>query len=96
MSPGRVRGGLGLAAAGAALLAVCACASSASPAGTAAAISKPAAHQQAGGDRRAPAASSALTLNDWALAGQHVIYSYPGLTAPSSLLQRICLGQVAG
>jgi beta-N-acetylhexosaminidase len=65
------------------LLAVCACASSASPAGTAAATSK-------------AATSSALTLNDWALAGQHVIYSYSGLTAPSGLLKRIRLGQVAG
>lgn len=83
MSPGRVRGRLGLAAAGAALLAVCACASSASPAGTAAATSQ-------------PATSAALTLNDWALAGQHVIYSYSGLTAPSGLLKRIRLGQVAG
>lgn len=83
MSPGGVRGRLGLAVAGAALLAVCACASSASPAGTAAATSK-------------PATSAALTLNDWALAGQHVIYSYSGLTAPSDLLKRIRLGQVAG
>jgi beta-N-acetylhexosaminidase len=83
MSPGRVRGRLGLAVAGAALLAVCACVSSASPAGTAAATSK-------------PATSAALTLNDWALAGQHVIYSYSGLTAPSGLLKRIRLGQVAG
>jgi beta-N-acetylhexosaminidase len=83
MSPGRIRGRLGLAAAGAALLAVCACASSASPAGTAAATSQ-------------PATSAALTLNDWALAGQHVIYSYSGLTAPSGLLKRIRLGQVAG
>src|SRR6266545_7066010 len=82
MSPGRVRGRLGLVAAGAALLAVCAWASSASPAGTAA-TSK-------------PATSAALTLNDWALAGQHVIYSYSGLTAPSGLLERIRLGQVAG
>ena len=86
MSPGKLRGRLGLVAAGAALLAVCAAASpagSASPAGTAAAARK-------------PAASAALTLNDWALAGQHVIYSYSGLTAPSGLLQRIRLGQVAG
>jgi beta-N-acetylhexosaminidase len=83
MSPGRVRGRLGLVLAGAALLAVCAWASSASPAGTAAATSK-------------PATRAALTLNDWALAGQHVIYSYSGLTAPSGLLERIRLGQVAG
>jgi beta-N-acetylhexosaminidase len=86
MSPGKLRGQLGLVAAGAALLAVCAAAlpvGSASPAGTAAAARK-------------PAASAALTLNDWALAGQHVIYSYSGLTAPSGLLQRIRLGQVAG
>ena len=86
MSPGKFRGQLGLVAAGAALLAVCAAASpagSASPAGTAAAARK-------------PAANAAPTLNDWALAGQHVIYSYSGLTAPSGLLQRIRLGQVAG
>ena len=78
----------GLVVAGVALLAVCACASSASPAGTAAATSirRPA----------NPATSGALTLNDWALAGQHVIYSYSGLTAPAGLLQRIRLGQVAG
>ena len=83
MSPGRVRGRLGLVVAGVALLAVCACASSPSPARTAAAASK-------------PAASAAPALNDWALAGQHVIYSYSGLTAPSALLDRIRLGQVAG
>jgi beta-N-acetylhexosaminidase len=107
MSPSRVRGGLGLAAAGAALLAVCACASSTSPAGKPAAtgrpaaISKPAATSKPATTSKPaaiskPAASSALTLNDWALAGQHVIYSYSGLTAPSGLLQRIRLGQVAG
>jgi beta-N-acetylhexosaminidase len=70
------------------LLAVCSCASSASPAGTAAATSKPATSK--------PATRAALTLNDWALAGQHVIYSYSGLTAPSGLLERIRRGQVAG
>jgi beta-N-acetylhexosaminidase len=43
-----------------------------------------------------PAVSAAPPLNDWALAGQHVIYSYSGLTAPSGLLKRIRLGQVAG
>src|SRR2546430_1625295 len=30
------------------------------------------------------------------LAGQRVIYSYPGLTPPASLLQRIRDGQAAG
>src|SRR5919197_2222065 len=30
------------------------------------------------------------------LGGQRVIYSYPGLTPPDSLLQRIRAGQVAG
>ena len=35
-------------------------------------------------------------LDDWQLAGQHVIYSYGGLTPPSGLLTRICKGQVAG
>jgi beta-N-acetylhexosaminidase len=88
MSPSRVWGRLGVVVAGAALLAVCSCASSASPAGTAAATSKPATSK--------PATRAALTLNDWALAGQHVIYSYSGLTAPSSLLERIRRGQVAG
>ena len=89
MSPGRVRSRLGLSVAGAALLAVCAGASSASPTGTAAATSRPATTSK-------PATSAALTLNDWALAGQHVIYSYSGLTAPPDLLKRIRLGQVAG
>ena len=89
MSRGRVRGWLGLVVAGAPLLAVGAWASGAAPAGRAAAPSKPAAPSQ-------PVASAALSLNDWALAGQHVIYSYSGLTAPSGLLERIRLGQVAG
>jgi len=88
MSPGRVRGRLGLVVAGAALLAVSAGASSASPAGRAAASEAATTSK--------PATSAALSLNDWALAGQHVIYSYSGLTAPSGLLKRIRLGQVAG
>jgi beta-N-acetylhexosaminidase len=74
--------------AGAALLAVSAWAGGASPTGTAAAATVATVSQ--------PAVSAAPSLNDWALAGQHVIYSYSGLTAPSSLLQRIRLGQVAG
>jgi beta-N-acetylhexosaminidase len=83
MSPGRVRGRLGLVVAAAAVLAVSAWSSGASPAGKAAAATQ-------------PAVSAAPSLNDWELAGQHVIYSYSGLTAPSGLLKRIRQGQVAG
>src|SRR5262245_41426148 len=40
------------------------------------------------------AAATPLSVQD--LAGQRVIYSYPGLVPPDSLLQRIRAGQVAG
>ncbi|HEX6527095.1 MAG TPA: glycoside hydrolase family 3 N-terminal domain-containing protein [Streptosporangiaceae bacterium] len=41
-----------------------------------------------------PAARAALTPQQ--LAGQRVIFSYPGLTPPASLLQQISAGQAAG
>jgi beta-N-acetylhexosaminidase len=44
----------------------------------------------------AKAQTTTPQLDDWQLAGQHVIYSYGGLTPPSGLLTRICKGQVAG
>jgi beta-N-acetylhexosaminidase len=44
-----------------------------------------------------PGASSAiLRLSDTQLAGQRVIYSYPGLTPPPALLRAIRRGQAAG
>jgi beta-N-acetylhexosaminidase len=45
---------------------------------------------------RPPRTTALPQLGDWQLAGQHVIYSYSGLTPPSGLLTRICKGQVAG
>jgi len=101
MTPGRARGQLGLVVAGAAVLAVCACASGAPPASGASSTSgAPAAGGAsptgAAAATSQPAVSAAPALNDWALAGQHVIYSYSGLTAPSGLLKRIRQGQVAG
>jgi beta-N-acetylhexosaminidase len=69
-------------------LAVCAVTGSATAAGAGTA---------AGPAQPAPRSAATLPpLNDWQLAGQHVIYSYPGLTPPSGLLKRICEGQVAG
>jgi beta-N-acetylhexosaminidase len=57
-------------------------------------MAKPAAVTTAVGK---PARTATLPqLDDWQLAGQHVIYSYGGLTPPSGLLTRICKGQVAG
>ncbi|MFC5908009.1 glycoside hydrolase family 3 N-terminal domain-containing protein [Streptacidiphilus monticola] len=41
-----------------------------------------------------PPATSNLTTAQ--LVGQRIVYSYPGLTPPASLLQRIRAGQVAG
>ena len=41
-----------------------------------------------------PAQAAGLTSQQ--LAGQRVIYSYPGLTVPSALLQQIRAGQAAG
>src|SRR5882672_4735008 len=43
----------------------------------------------------APAAAPAA-LTPQQLAGQRVIYSYPGLVPPDTLLQRIRAGQAAG
>ena len=43
-----------------------------------------------------PGAATLPQLDDWQLAGQHIIYSYPGLTPPTGLLDRICKGQAAG
>ena len=45
---------------------------------------------------RAPYRIAATQLTNLQLAGQRVIYSYPGLTVPSSLLTDIENGQVAG
>jgi beta-N-acetylhexosaminidase len=70
-------------------LAVCAVTGSATAAGagTVAGPAEPAAVRSA---------ATPSQLNDWQLAGQHVVYSYPGLTPPSGLFKRICEGQVAG
>ena len=68
-------------------------------AGTVAGLVKPAAAETAAGQplRTArPGAATLPQLDDWQLAGQHIIYSYSGLTPPSGLLTRICEGQVAG
>ena len=64
-------------------------------AGTAAGLVKPAAAGQLLRTAR-PAGATLPQLDDWQLAGQHIIYSYSGLTPPSGLLTRICKGQVAG
>jgi len=45
--------------------------------------------------RSAPAAQAA-TLTPQQLAGQRIVYSYPGLTPPASLLQHITNGEAAG
>lgn len=68
-------------------------------AGTVAGLVKPAAAETAAGQLLRTARQIAATLpqlGDWQLAGQHIIYSYSGLTPPSGLLTRICEGQVAG
>ncbi len=44
----------------------------------------------------APAPATAQSLTPQQLAGQRVIYSYTGLTPPSSLIQRIEAGEAAG
>jgi beta-N-acetylhexosaminidase len=82
-------------------LAVCAVTGGApaAGAGTVAGLVKPAAAGTAAGQllRTArPGAATLPQLDDWQLAGQHIIYSYSGLTPPSGLLTRICEGQVAG
>jgi beta-N-acetylhexosaminidase len=46
--------------------------------------------------RQAQNAKSATALTNLQLAGQRVIYSYPGLTVPSALLSAIKAGQAAG
>ena len=43
-----------------------------------------------------PSPSGGATLTDAQLAGERVVYSYPGLTPPAALLQRIRAGEVAG
>jgi beta-N-acetylhexosaminidase len=45
---------------------------------------------------RGRSARKAASLTPQQLAGQRVIYSFPGFTPPSSLLQQISAGQVAG
>src|SRR5580704_13443766 len=45
--------------------------------------------------RAAPAQAHA-TLKPAQLAGQRVVFSYPGLTVPAALLQQIKAGQAAG
>jgi beta-N-acetylhexosaminidase len=45
---------------------------------------------------RRPGAATATTLTPQQLAGQRVIYSYPGLTPPQSLIYDIQAGQAAG
>ena len=39
---------------------------------------------------------AARALSSTQLAGQRVVYSYPGLTVPAALLDRISAGQAAG
>ena len=47
-------------------------------------------------ERAAKRPASAQSLTPQQLAGQRVIYSYTGLTPPSSLIQRIKAGEAAG
>jgi beta-N-acetylhexosaminidase len=69
----------------------------ASPASSAARSSRTApAPGVAKAPRAAAPATGAAALSLTQLAGQRVIYSYSGLTPPSSLLGRIRLGQAAG
>jgi beta-N-acetylhexosaminidase len=44
----------------------------------------------------APRAAVSTALSSQQLAGQRVIFSYPGLTVPTALLQQITAGQAAG
>ncbi len=46
--------------------------------------------------RRAAVAAALLTLSPQQLAGQRIIYSYPGLTPPASLISLIQHGEAAG
>jgi beta-N-acetylhexosaminidase len=50
----------------------------------------------AGALSRTPAARAQTALTSQQLAGQRVVFSYPGLTAPAALLQQISAGQAAG
>ncbi len=43
-----------------------------------------------------PASRGRASLSAAQLAGQRVVYSYPGLTVPSALLDRVSAGQAAG
>jgi len=45
---------------------------------------------------RTPVAHFQVALSSRQMAGQRVIYSYPGLTVPQSLLQSIAAGEVGG
>ena len=89
--------------AAAAVLALAACAvtgsMSTAPADAVAGMVQPAAATATAVSAARTAARPDATLprlDDWQLAGQHVIYSYGGLTPPQGLLTRICRGQVAG
>jgi beta-N-acetylhexosaminidase len=64
--------------------------------GALAAIVLPAIGGTAAAASRRPSAAQASTLTPQQLAGQRVIYSYPGLTPPQSLLNDIQAGQAAG
>jgi beta-N-acetylhexosaminidase len=50
----------------------------------------------AGGALTAPSAAPQQQLSTRQLAGQRVIYSYPGLTPPATLLEKIRAGEAAG
>jgi beta-N-acetylhexosaminidase len=50
----------------------------------------------AGGELTAPSAAPQQQLSTRQLAGQRVIYSYPGLTPPVTLLEKIRAGEAAG
>ncbi|MCA1218563.1 glycoside hydrolase family 3 N-terminal domain-containing protein [Streptomyces sp. 8L] len=79
-----------LAAAGAAV------ASLAIGAGPAAAAARPAGHGPVAATEPGPLPDKAVELTPRQRAGQRIIYSYPGLTPPDSLLTAIRDGEVAG
>jgi beta-N-acetylhexosaminidase len=58
--------------------------------------SSPATSGPASGPAPSPGTSSAPALTARQLAGQRVIYSYPGLTPPAGLLEHIRNGEAAG
>ncbi len=66
--------------------------------GAAAPLASMMAKAPAGTGQQHPASKTRrqAALSSLQLAGQRVIYSYPGLTVPSSLLQAITAGQAAG